>query len=210
MRQMMQEQLTTKKRILYCALDLFSQRGYEGVSMRDIAAEVDIKGASLYNHFKSKQDIFDSILDEMNDRYEKSILEMQAPLGTADEVTDVYSLISEEKLIYLVLGIFHYFLNDEYVSKFRKILTLEQFKSARVGETYEDIYFKGALEYQTKLFSNLIQLGNFIKCDPEIMALQFYAPIYLLICQFDHYPEREEEARVLLKKHVKQFIKSYT
>jgi hypothetical protein len=205
----MQEQLTTKKKILYCALDLFSQRGYEGVSMRDIAAEVTIKGASLYNHFKSKQDIFESILDEMNDRYEKSILEMQAPLGTADEVADVYSLFSEEKLKYLVCGMFHYFLNDEYVSKFRKILTLEQFKNVKVGATYEDIYFKGALEYQTKLFSNLIQLGNFIKCDPEIMALQFYAPIYLLICQYDHYPEREEEAYVLLKKHVEQFMKSY-
>jgi hypothetical protein len=90
------------------------------------------------------------------------------------------------------------------------MLTLEQFNNAKVGATYEDIYFKGALEYQTKLFSKLIELGNFFKCDPEIMALQFYAPIYLLICQYDHYPEQEDEACVRLKKHVEQFMKSYT
>jgi AcrR family transcriptional regulator len=53
--------------IIVEALDLFSERGYEGVSMRDIAAKVGIKASSLYNHFSSKADLFDSIVQEMSE-----------------------------------------------------------------------------------------------------------------------------------------------
>ena len=49
---------STKERIIFESLNLFSQKGYDGVSMRDIAAAVGIKGASIYNHFKGKEEIF--------------------------------------------------------------------------------------------------------------------------------------------------------
>ncbi len=47
----------TKDKILKTAIMLFSDKGYDKVSMRDIAAEVGIKAASIYNHFSSKHDI---------------------------------------------------------------------------------------------------------------------------------------------------------
>ena len=50
--------MTTKKRIIIESLRLFASKGYDGVSMREIAAAVGIKGASIYNHFKGKEDIF--------------------------------------------------------------------------------------------------------------------------------------------------------
>lgn len=66
----------TKENIMYQALTLFSDRGYEGVTMRDIASAVGIKAASLYNHFKSKEDIFNIIIDEMSKRYEEAVLKI--------------------------------------------------------------------------------------------------------------------------------------
>jgi AcrR family transcriptional regulator len=51
----------TKERIMYAAITLFSDLGYEAVSMRDIAAKVGIKAASIYNHYSSKEDILNSI-----------------------------------------------------------------------------------------------------------------------------------------------------
>ena len=51
----------TKESILLKALELFADRGYEGVSVRDIAAEVGIRQSSLYKHFAGKQDIFDTL-----------------------------------------------------------------------------------------------------------------------------------------------------
>ena len=45
--------MTTKEKITETALDLFSQRGYDGVSVRDIARAVGIRESSIYNHFQS-------------------------------------------------------------------------------------------------------------------------------------------------------------
>ena len=54
----------TRERILKEALGLFSEYGYDAVSTQQIAAAVGIKAPSLYNHFKSKQAIFDEIAAE--------------------------------------------------------------------------------------------------------------------------------------------------
>jgi AcrR family transcriptional regulator len=50
-------QLSTEERILAAATALFYEKGYHGASMREVAAEVGIKPASLYNHFPSKEDL---------------------------------------------------------------------------------------------------------------------------------------------------------
>lgn len=60
----------TKQRILDEALRLFSQSGYDAVSVERIASAVGIKAPSLYKHFKSKQDIFDAIVAETYRRYD--------------------------------------------------------------------------------------------------------------------------------------------
>ena len=53
----------TKDIILFESLKLFADKGYDGVTVRDIAAEVGIKQSSLYKHYKSKQEIFDTLVD---------------------------------------------------------------------------------------------------------------------------------------------------
>jgi AcrR family transcriptional regulator len=57
----------TKKIIFEVAVELFSQRGYDGVSIREIARGAGIKESSIYNHFKNKEDIFNCILDCFQD-----------------------------------------------------------------------------------------------------------------------------------------------
>ncbi len=51
----------TKEQILDAAIDLFSQKGYDAVSIRDIARAVGIRESSIYNHYKGKEAIMDSI-----------------------------------------------------------------------------------------------------------------------------------------------------
>ena len=54
----------TSRRILKVAGLLFSQRGYFGVSMSEIAEEVGITKAALYYHFENKEEIYLTILKE--------------------------------------------------------------------------------------------------------------------------------------------------
>ena len=56
--------MNTKERIIEKSLTLFSKRGYNAVTVRDIASAVGIKASSLYNHFENKQNIFNTIVDK--------------------------------------------------------------------------------------------------------------------------------------------------
>lgn len=53
--------LTTKENIIKTAKRLFRERGYAAVGMRELAREVGIQAPSLYNHYKSKDDILREI-----------------------------------------------------------------------------------------------------------------------------------------------------
>jgi len=47
----------TDRRILEAATELFSEKGYHGTSMREVASVVGIRAASLYNHYPGKEDL---------------------------------------------------------------------------------------------------------------------------------------------------------
>lgn len=64
------KQEDTTQRILDKALELFSAQGYDSVSVGEIAKAVGIKAPSLYNHFPSKQAIFDAIVKSTAAQYE--------------------------------------------------------------------------------------------------------------------------------------------
>ncbi len=55
----------TDQRIITVATKLFYDKGYHGATMREIAAGVNIKAGSLYNHFPSKQDLLMQISLDM-------------------------------------------------------------------------------------------------------------------------------------------------
>ncbi|WP_078392984.1 TetR/AcrR family transcriptional regulator [Shouchella patagoniensis] len=68
--------MSTKNRILEAALVSFASHGYEGTTLAQIASEVGIQKPSLYNHFKSKNELFiilaETIMDALVEEIEKS------------------------------------------------------------------------------------------------------------------------------------------
>lgn len=58
----------TKERILRTLLSLFAQKGYEAVSVSEIAGALGMTKGALYKHYANKRDIFDSILHRMEQR----------------------------------------------------------------------------------------------------------------------------------------------
>lgn len=199
---------STKERIIYESLTLFSQRGYEGVSMRDIAASVGIKGASIYNHFHSKEKLFDAIISEMTNRYEKAAREMKMPDQDLNSSVAFYSNIHVEQLYELASNLFLFFIKDDFADKFRKILIMEQYRNKQANETLRKYFYEMPIQFQTQLFEGLIKNKVLVDNKASIMSLQFYAPIYFLLQSYD---ERMELSEVLfvLKDHVYQFIKMY-
>lgn len=73
----------TREGILEAAAQIFSQKGFHATSMNDIADAVHLQKASLYYHFKSKQEILIAILnlalDLINDRLESVVTQSLSP-----------------------------------------------------------------------------------------------------------------------------------
>jgi AcrR family transcriptional regulator len=201
--------MTTKEKTVHAALTLFSEKGYDAVSVGEIAAAVGIKAPSLYKHFKSKRDIFRAIVDEMARRYAQQAASMQINGLEAGTDRDKFAAVSEEQLIQIGKRLFLYFLRDEYIRKFRKLLTLEQYHSKELGALFTKQYADEPLAYQGALFGLLAQAGVLKPEAPQIMAMHFYAPIFLLLTLCDRQPEREQEALCVLEKHIQQFGRIY-
>lgn len=201
--------MNTKKRILDEALTLFAEKGYGNVYVGQIADAVGIKAPSLYKHYKSKKDIFDAILDEMKNNYDKWAGAMKLHGSDVEADATVFSDTSEEALLKMGIGQFTYFLHDEYACKFRKMLTIEQFHDAELACLYSERYADRPLFYQTAMLAMLCRDGLLKQGDTTVMALQFYSPIYMLLTLCDRQPEREAEALKLLERHIRQFQKMY-
>lgn len=201
--------MTTKEKILEEALNLFAEKGYSKVSVSEIAGAVGIKAPSLYKHYKSKQDIFNAILDKMKENYDGQTAELEMSGNNPMQDASIFSAVSEDKLVQMGLGLFQYFLHDNYVKKFRKMLTLEQFCNKELAKLYTVQYVDGPLSYQTAMLTLLSASGNLKQFDPDVMALHFYAPLYMLLTMCDREPKREKEATALAEQHIRQFSRIY-
>ena len=202
--------MTTKELVIEKALTLFAENGYQGTSVKNIADAVGIKDSSLYKHFKSKKEIFDIIVQEMSSRMEQ----MSLGYGLPDEdgmesAAALYGALTLGALLDLSKKIFLFYLKDEFAARFRRMLTIEQYRDREIYEVYRQIFMEAGITYQAALFEEMCRQGIFRSSSPEIMALHFYAPIFFLLNKYDQEPEKEEEALNVLEAHVREFARVY-
>ena len=78
-----------------------------------------------------------------------------------------------------------------------------------LAQLYIQQYIDSALEYQKTLFTALSAAKKMHMPDPETTAVQFYAPIFMLLslCYAD--ASREQDSLNRLEKHIRQFIRLY-
>jgi len=60
----MKNNLNTKERILSLAISLFAQKGYNGVSMRELARSVNLTVAGLYHYFPDKDTLYQEAIKQ--------------------------------------------------------------------------------------------------------------------------------------------------
>ena len=202
--------MTTKERILYEGLTLFSEKGYKGTSVKDIADAVGIKDSSLYKHYKSKQEILDVIMASI----EEHIGEMSAGFGIPtgedfEQAVSFYEGFDEEGIVEFSKKIFLFYLKDDMLSKFWRMGTMEQYQNPQVAQSFRRFFFEESIEYQTALFAEMVREGAFVDADPGVMAMDFYTPIFFLLSKYSGQQGKDEEALEILAKQVKAFYHTY-
>ena len=168
-----------KEEILIVALHLFARDGYEAVSVSQIAGELDMTKGALYRHYKSKRDIFDSIVKRMEQQDSERARENEVPEESIEKIPEEYQNISFDDFVEYSKSMFEYWTEDDFASSFRKMLTIEQFRSEGMQKLYQQYLVSGPAGYVKDLFKNMK-----IK-DPEENAVKFYANMFFYYNVYD-------------------------
>ena len=168
-----------KEEILIVALHLFARDGYEAVSVSQIAGELDMTKGALYRHYKSKRDIFDCIVQRMEQQDSEQARQNEVPEESIEKVPEEYQNVSVEDFVGYSKSMFEYWTEDDFASSFRKMLTLEQFRNEEMQNLYQQYLVSGPAEYVKDLFKNM-EIKN-----PEENAVKFYANMFFYYSMYD-------------------------
>lgn len=198
----------TKEKILRTALGLFAEHGYEAVSVSMIAGKLGITKGALYKHYRSKRDIFDQIVARMYELDGEQSRNHQVPEETYEVSPDSYENLSPEHIRAFTLAQFRFWTEDGFAADFRRMLSLEQYRDREMGELYRRCIVSGPVEYMEDIFREMIKEGILAEGDPGQFALEYYAPMYLLICMTEGAEGAEDRSRFaeMLDAHIRGFF----
>ena len=181
--------MNTRDTIIYESLKLFSTNGFDAVSTRMIARAVGVSDTALYKHFKSKQEIFDTIILLCKERIEKQQEQMNIYAMTWEDVEQV------------CMCMYQFQTEDEWIVMFRRLLLLEQFKNPEMAQLYQMFFVQGPINYAAVLFSKLMEGGYMKKKNPRVLAMELYAPFFM----YHLVPSKDEKLLSELQEHVTYF-----
>ena len=190
----------TKERILDAALDMFSQHGFAGTNIRELAGSLGMGKSSMYRHFESKEEIWNALLDELIAYYE-------ARFGSPEHLPPVPD--SLEDLVVMTMRMVNLTARDETIVKTRKLLSIEQFRDDRARSLATKHFLTGLTEMFTRLFAGMMDKGLLRRDDPAMLAFAYITPISALIHLCDREPEKAEEAMAQVEAFSRHFIKVY-
>ena len=190
----------TKERILAAALDMFSQNGYAGTNVRELTASLGLVKSSMYKHFESKEEIWNSLLDEMIAYYAGRFGSPEHLPPTPDSL---------EGLVSMTMRMADFTIHDERIVKTRKVLTIEQFRDERARALATKHFLTGLRDMFTPIFEGMMDKGLLRREDPAMLAFSYTAPISALIHLCDREPGKTEEAMVQIEAFSRHFIRTY-
>ena len=190
----------TKERILAAALEMFSQKGYAGTNIRELTASLGLVKSSMYKHFSSKEEIWNTLLDELIAYYD-------AHFGSPEHLPPVPD--SLEGLVTMTVRMTDFTIHDETIVMTRKMLSIEQFRDERARDLATKHFLIGLTEMFTKLFEDMMEKGLLRRDDPAMLAFAYTAPISVLIHLCDREPEKTEEATKQIEAFSRHFVRTY-
>ncbi len=173
-----------KERIFDVSIDLFSEYGYDGVSIRQIAQNVGIKESSIYNHYKSKESILESILEY----YIGEMTRDEIPLDEAGQNLDRgFDYFYEAGL-----SLYKSVLGESRMMKITRIILVEAYHNDKIRGFVKNAMIEGPVNGWIELFE-LMKHKKLIRddCDSRQLAESFfYYGFFLLVEHFIiNYPE---------------------
>jgi|GEM_PF-345394 len=153
----------TKSKIFDSAIELFMQKGFNDVSLKDIAEQVGIQQSTIYNHFQSKQEILDTIYDFYCSHYLMDRLS-----------TDEMEPVLWNKSIQEIIGSISYVFKEDYLKKMMDItsiilqrITIDE----RAKEIGKSLIVDEGVRYVEAVFDRGIEIGRFTSFNTHTISM---------------------------------------
>ena len=202
--------MNTKEKIFDVALDLFSKKGYDSVSLREIAEEVGIKKSSIYSHYPSKESILMDIFEYFTEQFEYENL----PTNDNLELTSDNETLFENPELFYHQGseAIKEMLTKDKNLKIWKLIFIQMHYNETIRSYFQEEIMIKPLIFWNDFFTILKEKGIIRKdSNPSLLAKEYYSfPIYLLLelsAKYDDIPqssidrffeETEEHAKFIL------------
>lgn len=202
--------MNTKEKIFDVSIDLFSKKGYDSVSLNEIAEGVGIRKSSIYSHYPSKEAILMDIFEHLTNLFEYDELLNSKELMLSD---DNEILLENPELFYhMGSQAIKTMFSEERNLKIWKLIFIQMHYNEKIRLFFQDEILVKPLVFWTGFFT-ILNENDIIKknFNPELLAKEYYSfPIYLLLeisakyddipesCLDDFFRQAEEHAKFLL------------
>lgn len=192
----MEQIKNTKDQILEVSLKLFSENTFHGASIRDVAKAIGKRESSIYNHFKSKDEIFAQIISKFSSRNFGSIILTDQLVNNIFKPEKFFLMLSENILDFWESEEERMFINIllSKNSKFNEII------SYTLSNYLND--FKGFCEI---IFKEMIKYKLINKVNVKILSQEFISPLFLFQIEVLTGITNKNEKKMFLKGHVDFF-----
>jgi AcrR family transcriptional regulator len=168
----------TKAKLVMESLILFAEKGYEAVSVRDLADRVNLQTSSIYNHFKSKQELLDYVLMQSEDLYYLYLTQIKEQAAKSTSLAGALDVIIQNpKNVLNITSCFAFSL--VHCEKYRDMATAAIFTSAFV--TY-------SIDFYAKIMQGYVDKGLAYPFDVKTAAIiinnSFHTVVSLLMQEY--------------------------
>jgi len=159
----------TKEKILKTALKLFSAKGYKATTVRDIAGAMGVKQSALYNHFKNKDEILETLISDLTS---SAIVTLFDDRDAQEAKNQGKALLASIGTTFKLLGF------DGQNEALYKLLMQEIFRNERIREIYNEHFYQENVKKLSGLFFGMMQEELIKSSDPLLLANEFFSPLF--------------------------------
>ena len=192
----------TKEKILKTALKLFSSKGYKATTVRDIAGAMGMKQSALYNHFKNKDEILETLISDLTSSAIVHLFDDKEPQEAAR---------SGKALLAGIATKFKLLSFDGQNEALFKLLMQEIFRNERVREIYNEYFYQENVKKLSSYLFMMMQEEMIKSSDPLLLANEFFSPLFFYQMQVSLLKmDKKSTSSVvsLFEKHVEFFWES--
>ena len=159
----------TKEKILKTSLKLFASKGFKATTVRDIAGAMDVKQSALYNHFKNKDEILETLVAELTSSAIVTLFDNKEPETLHKQGK---SLLLSIAMTFKLIGF------DGQNEGLLKLLMQEIFRNERIREIYNEHFYQENVKKLSGIFFAMMQEEMIKSSDPLLLANEFFAPLF--------------------------------